>query len=149
MARTQKALAMTGAQKQQVIKAAFDRLNAYLTSKDFLAANIIAFSILEERVLTAYIHCFQAKNKTTALPSQKVNKEKFSKAVDELLGMGVIDATMAQDLKNAANVRNTQIHQLVWQLDAFTASQAKKYMALIRKLDRQHKLFLKQNSIDE
>ena len=149
MARPQKALVMTGTQKQQVIKAAFDRLNAYLTSKDFLAANIIAFSILEERVLTAYIHCFQAKNKTTALPSQKVNKEKFSKAVDELLGMGVIDATMAHDLKNAANVRNTQIHQLVWQLDAFTASQAKKYMALIRKLDRQHKLFLKQNSIDE
>jgi signal transduction histidine kinase len=101
MARSQKALLMTPTEKRQVIKSAFDRLNAYLASKDYLAANIIAFSILEERTLTAYIRCFQVKNKTTALPSPKVNKEKFSRAVDELLSMNVIDSTLSQDLKNA------------------------------------------------
>jgi len=145
MARSQKALLMTPAEKRQVIKSAFDRLNAYLASKDYLAANIIAFSILEERTLTAYIRCFQAKNKTIALPSTKVNKEKFSRAVDELLLMNVIDNTLSQEFKNAANVRNTQVHELIWRLNAFKASQAKTYMSLIRKVERQHMLFLKQN----
>jgi len=145
MARSQKALLVTPAEKRQVIKSAFDRLNAYLASKDYLAANIIAFSILEERTLTAYIRCFQVKNKTTALPSPKVNKEKFSRSVDELLSMNVIDSTLSQDLKNAANVRNTQVHELIWHMNAFKASQAKTYMSLIRKVERQHMLFLKQN----
>ena len=94
MARSQKALLMTPSEKRQVIQSAFDRLNAYLESKDYLAANIVAFSILEERTLTAYIRCFQAKNKTAALPNPKVNKEKFSRAVDELLSMNVIDSTL-------------------------------------------------------
>ena len=48
MARSQTALLMTPSEKRQVIKSAFDRLNAYLESKDYLAANIVAFSILEE-----------------------------------------------------------------------------------------------------
>jgi hypothetical protein len=41
-----------------------------------------------------------------------------------------------------ATARVAFLFSLLWQLDAFTALQAKKYMALIRKLDRQHKLFL-------
>jgi hypothetical protein len=101
---------LTPLEKHLIFKAAYDKLNEYIKNNEFLAAHVIAFSILEDRVLAARIQCDEFVN---GAPDKKIVKNKipFEKSVKKLLELNVIDTTLHDSLLACANERNVFLHQ--------------------------------------
>lgn len=57
MTRPDNHLNMTQQDKYEAFRKAYNKLNFYIANKEYLAAHVIAFSILEDRVLAARIQC--------------------------------------------------------------------------------------------
>jgi hypothetical protein len=104
--------------KYLVFKEAYSKLNAYIANNEFLAAHVIAFSILEDRVLAARLQCDELVN--GPIDSRiVVNKIPFEKSVKKLLELNVIDVTLHDSLLACAKERNEFLHQAMWRLSDF------------------------------
>lgn len=142
MARQPKHDQIPAYEKYEVFKKAYDNVITYLEEKNFLAANILAFAILEDRVLAAYFECYNKNKNTDLMTHNTINRLKFSTVVKNLQKMGVIEEKLKSDLLNAADERNRQIHEMLWRLDSFNKKTAENFRSFSYKVSSAHKKFI-------
>ena len=118
MPRPSKHLVYTQREKYDAFRKAYKALNAYVAAKEYLAAHVIAFSILEDRVLAARIQCGELNNSPV---EKKVDKNKipFERSATKLREWGVIDGDLLNAINQCGKERNEFIHQAMWRLEEF------------------------------
>jgi hypothetical protein len=131
------------AQKYLVFKAAYSKLNEYVENNEFLAAHVIAFSILEDRVLATRIQCDELVN--GALDKKIVkNKIPFEKSVKKLLELEVIDSTLHDSLLACGHDRNEFLHQAMWRLADFNKKSVLNLRANINAIEKMRRKFIRE-----
>ncbi len=126
---------LTPKQKFEKFKQAYSKLNEYIKNEEYMAAHVIAFSILEDRVLANRITCEELIN---VIIDEKIdkNKIKFQKSVDKLLAINVIDLNLHKQISDCGKERNDFIHQAMWRLDEFNQSSTLKIRKTINALEK-------------
>jgi hypothetical protein len=131
------------AEKYLIFRSAYSKLNAYIANGEFLAAHVIAFSILEDRVLAARIQCDELVNGPMN-PKIDKNKIPFEKSAKKLLELTVIDSLLYNSLFSCADERNEFIHQAMWRLADFNKKSILNLRATINAIEKKRKFFIKQ-----
>jgi hypothetical protein len=129
-----RALKTTGAQKQATFKQAFDAVNQYKDAGNFLAAYVVSFSVIEDRLRALYVVWYRS-NKNTE-PTQKQVNAPFSQLVSSLLKSKMISVIDAEQLSAEARRRNELIHSAMWNLDGFTLDKVISAIELARVIDK-------------
>ena len=126
---------LTPKQKFEKFKQAYSKLNEYIKNEEYMAAHVIAFSILEDRVLANRITCEELIN---VIIDEKIdkNKIKFQKSVDKLLAIKVIDINLHKQISDCGKERNDFIHQAMWRLDEFNYASILKIRKTIDALEK-------------
>jgi hypothetical protein len=142
MPRPSAHLTYTQKEKYEIFRSAFSKLNDYVRLKQYLAAHILAFSILEDRVLSARIQCGELSNKPI---DEKANKNKipFEGSATRLLEWGVINDDLFKSLIKCGDERNEFIHQAMWRLDDFNFTSIVQLRKTINELESSRKKFEK------
>jgi hypothetical protein len=122
-------------QKYEKFKAAYSKLNEYIASGEYIAAHVIAFSILEDRVLANRLICEELSGEFIDV---KINKNKipFDKSIGKLLQMKVVDKNLHEQLSACGKERNEFIHQAMWRLDEFNHASILKIRKTINALEK-------------
>jgi len=142
MPRPENQVALTPRQKFEKFRAAYAKLNQYIASEEYIAAHVIAFSILEDRVLANRLTCEELKNE---ILDKKINKNKipFDKSIRKLLEIKVIDENLQKQLSACGKERNEFIHQAMWRLDEFNHASILKIRKTINELEKCKRAFVK------
>lgn len=143
MSRPSNHLEMTPYAKYEIFKNAFDEISEHKNNKNFLAAHVVAFSILEDRVTASYVLCFRAINKLNPPNYQRLHKVPFKQFLDYLVGMGAIDEVLYESLCKAAHKRNELLHQAMWRLSAFNLKNVEDVRKLINDTQKATRKFVK------
>jgi hypothetical protein len=114
--------------KYTTFKKAYDKVNEFLNDENYLAAFVLSFSILEDRLTAAFCVCRDALEFSDS--TKNVSKLGFKQKVDKLASMGAIDNNFRDRLMSAAAERNFLTHQMMWNLDVFE----KRHITQIKKL---------------
>ena len=133
---------MSATDKAEIYKIAYGNVKLFLSENNNIAANVLAFALLEERVLAAFVGATMSRHKTAKPNHQEMGRKKFSEVVKGLKVLGVIDPELGQKLLNAADERNQRIHEMIWRLQSFTKSSAENYVRLSKQVSNEHKKFL-------
>lgn len=142
MPRPDDHLNMTQQEKYQTFKKAYDKLNFYIDSKEYLAAHALAFSILEDRVLAARIQCGEIAE--GPINSKiNINKIPFEKSLRKILALGVIDSELHDELSSIGDERNNFLHQAMWRLDHFSLKSVTNIRKSINNIEKCRKKFIK------
>ncbi len=131
------------AKKYLVFKTAYSKLNEYVENKEFLAAHVIAFSILEDRVLAARIQCDEIVNGATDKKIVK-NRIPYEKSVKKLLELEVIDLTLQDSLLACGHERNEFLHQAMWRLADFNKKSVLNLRANINAIEKMRRKFIRE-----
>lgn len=142
MARLEHHDRLTSVEKADVYKVAYGNVRLFLSENNNVAANVLAFALLEERVLAAFVGATMSRYKTAKPNHQEMGRKKFNEVVKGLKVLGVIDPELGQKLLNAADERNRRIHEMIWRLQSFTKSSAENYVRLSKQVSNEHKKFL-------
>ena len=132
---------LSPSKKYVIFKTAYTKLNEYIANNEFLAAHVIAFSILEDRVLATRIQCDEFVN--GAIDSKIVkNKIPFERSVKKLLELNVINSTLHDSLLASAKERNEFLHQAMWRLADFNEKSVLNLRANINAIEKMRRKFL-------
>jgi hypothetical protein len=126
--------------KYTTFKKAYDKVNEFLNDENYLAAFVLSFSILEDRLTAAFCVCRDSLNFSDL--TQNVAKLEFKKKVDRLLEMGAIDTSLRDRLLSCAADRNRLTHEMMWNLDVFEKRHITQIKKLINEVKRCQRLFL-------
>jgi hypothetical protein len=113
---------------------AFDTYQHYLDTENYLAAYVVAFSILEDRVNAMYLTCYHAVTGRAATAEDAVRLG-FGYKLKYLLANGVIGVEEKEAWSNLANDRNSKFHAAMWRLDEFQKEHAEGVLECVRKAD--------------
>ena len=142
MPRPENQVALTPKQKFEKFRAAYAKLNQYIASEEYIAAHVIAFSILEDRVLANRLTCEEFNNE---ILDKKINRNKipFDKSIRKLLEIKVIDENLQKQLSACGKERNEFIHQAMWRLDEFNHASILKIRKTINELEKCKRAYVK------
>ena len=129
--------------KYEIFRAAYDRVNRYKEAKDFLAAHVLSFAILEDRVTAAYVVAYRVINKEDPPKMNELGKLRFKQLLDLLLGMGVMKMELHESLANAAIKRNELMHEMMWRLNAFNLKNVDELRSLIGEVEKVTERYVK------
>jgi hypothetical protein len=142
MPRPNEHITYTQKEKYEKFRVAFSKLNDFVNLKQYLAAHVIAFSILEDRVLAARIQCGELTNNPLDKKANK-NKIPFEKSANRLHEWGVINDELFTSLIKCGNERNEFIHQAMWRLNDFNHTSIVHLRKIINALESSRKKFEK------
>ncbi len=134
---------LSPSEKYRIFKNAYSELNQYIANDEFLAAHVIAFSILEDRVLAARIECDELVNGRITTKIDK-NKIPFEKSVKKLFELNVIDSKLYESLLLCAKERNEFIHQAMWRLGDFNKKSIVTLKPNINALEKMRRKFIRE-----
>jgi hypothetical protein len=143
VARPKEHLLMQPFTKYEIFKAAYDRVNLYKEKKDFLAAHVLSFSILEDRVTAAYVVVYRLMNREDPPKYESLGKLRFKDLLDLLLRMGVLKIELHQRLLSAAYKRNELLHEMMWRLNAFNSKNVDEIRSLIIEVEKMTRNYVK------
>ena len=116
-------------QKYLGFKKAFNTYKHHLENENYIAAYVIAFSILEDRVSAMYvIRLRQTQKKPDVWHS-------FVKKLGILKANGDIDDSNYAEWKKAAMNRNSKIHAAMWRVDEFSKTDCEDVIKFARQAD--------------
>jgi len=130
--------------KYETFKKAYDNVNFFTESGNLIAAFVLCFSILEDRLCAAVVICSRAHKRK--INEDNVSKMPFKQRIDLLLETQAIDDDLHKRLLNAAFLRNELTHKMMWRLDVFHASHIRSFRSLInelQKIQRKHENLIK------
>jgi len=134
---------LTPKEKFFIFRNAYSKLNEYIAKNEFLAAHVIAFSILEDRVLAARLQCDELVN--GPIDSRiVVNKIPFEKSVIKLLELNVIEVTLHDSLLACAKERNEFLHQAMWRLADFNKKSVLNLRGNINAIEKMRRKFIRE-----
>ena len=107
-----------------------EAFKSYLSRKEYLAAYVVAFSFLEDRI--GAMHAVRCKNEALK-PSRRAP---FVEMVDRLQLAGDLAPELAKKFRAASKRRNQLLHGAMWNLGAVRASSAEDTEKLARDADR-------------
>jgi hypothetical protein len=120
--------------KYETFKKAYDNVNFFTESGNLIAAFVLCFSILEDRLCAAVVICCRATKRK--INEDKLSKMPFKQRVERLLEIQAIDDDLHARLLNAADLRNELTHEMMWRLDVFHTSHIKAFRSLINELQK-------------
>ena len=123
-------------------KKAFGSIKYYIDQKNFLASYVIAFSILEDRLLSAYITCYKHQHKEE-LSLRKLDNASLLQLIKKLHHLKVIDSEFCNELIEINNNRNLLIHLMMWKLEEINLETVEKVRKAITKTERLRRHFIK------
>jgi hypothetical protein len=129
--------------KYKIFKRAFDTVSFFVESGNIVGGFVLSFSILEDRMKAAMVDCFKAIGEP--IGSNEVSKIPYGKVVSRLKRVKAIDDSLGQRLMDAADLRNTLTHQMMWRLDVFKVEHIEQFLQLITDLKRAHRAFVRLN----
>ena len=122
-----------GTQKQATFKRAYDTVGIYISQGNHLAAYVVTFSIIEDRVRALFVEWHRFKK--SAEPTQKQINGPFSNIVTTLAKDNIIAPELSHELTEEAKRRNSLMHSAMWNLDAFTEEVISETLGLARDIN--------------
>lgn len=126
--------ALTQKDKYIAFKTAFETITHCRASNNFLAAYVITFSLIEDRI-RAMFFVWHFDTKGIKPPANKMNGS-FTKMVDQLCAAGDIPESDAALLRAEAKQRNELLHSAMWNLSVFTDKEVERAVSLARMSDK-------------
>jgi len=120
--------------KYVAFKTAYQTITHYLAQDNFLAAYVVAFSLIEDRVRAMFVvwHRDAKKNE----PTSKQVAASFSNNIRQLQVAGDISQEDANLLLGEAKIRNELLHAAMWNLNAFDKAAVDRVIKLTRTIDK-------------
>lgn len=121
-------------EKHISFKRAYETLSAYQNSGEYLAAYVVAFSIVEDRIRAMYAKRY-LHDTGQEIPEKEYNQglmricSKLQKASD-------MTADEVAVIEKHAAERNRNLHAAMWRLDAVDSEIVKEAVELARKLEK-------------
>lgn len=131
---TEERLNASQQEKYVTFKKAYEMIKHYESERNFIAAYVLAFSILEDRIKAMYVVSFRHKEKRE--PKQDALNEGFSKLVNKVHRTQFIKTELLDALKAEAKNRNDLLHAAMWKFDAFTPDAVSRVIQLVRIVDK-------------
>ena len=115
MARPKDDTADSQRKKYEHHKKANGTLNYYLEQGNLIGAYVIAYSLLEDRVRAMYVVVERDVNKV------ELKTEDIKRSLGGIIGFlkknGALTKELAKQLHKANDVRNTLLHDAMWEVD--------------------------------
>lgn len=129
-----RANANTQQDKYVAFKTAYQTITHYLAQDNFLAAYVVTFSLIEDRVRAMFVvwHRDAKKNE----PTSKQIAAPFSNHIRQLQVAGDIPQEDANLLLAEAKIRNELLHAAMWNLKAFDKTAIDRAIKLTRTIDK-------------
>ena len=143
MARSKTHNALEPFVKYEIVKNAFGQVIKFQAEGNLLAAHVIAFSILEDRVTAAYVSSYRRLHGMDPPQIESLQKIKFKNLVSNLHVMGVIDQSLEQKIYLAGDLRNELMHEMMWRLDCFTLEAINEIRKLITQVQTANRRFIR------
>lgn len=121
-------------EKYVAFKTAYSFINKYERDQNYIAAYVIAFSLLEDRIRAMFVICYRATQGTE--PKQDKIDEHFKKIISKLIHHQYLDEKFAKEILDEADRRNKLLHTAMWKLDAFTEKSVADLKTILRKADK-------------
>lgn len=123
--------------KYVAFKTAFQTVNHYLDpdQENFLAAYVIAFSLIEDRVRAMYVVQHRSINGGMGPTPKQINAS-FANHVRLLQAADIIPQADSKLLLEEAKARNELLHAAMWNLNAFTRPSVEQVLHLARTVDK-------------
>lgn len=122
-------------QKHASFKRAFETITSCREQKNMLAAYVVTFSVIEDRLRALYVVWYRSRNGGMD-PSSKKIRDGFKRLVATLTREKVIQVELSNLLLEEAKRRNSLLHAAMWNLDGFTDQIADEVMKLARMIDK-------------
>ena len=129
--------------KYAVFKNAFNQVNKFKEEGNFLAAHVLAFSILEDRVTAAYVSSYRLLHDKNPPQHEDLGRIHFKNKFSNLHNMGVIDQSLYGQIDIAATERNKLTHEMMWRLNCFTEEAVDSIRNLINQVNKANRRFVK------
>ncbi len=123
----------TNQEKSIAFARAYQRLKAYLNSGDYLAAYVLSFSIVEDRLRAMYV--VRQRVETGQDPSERKIHQSLVSIVRYLSTREDLTDELKDQLIIAARARNQMVHAAMWLLDEAAAEDINSLIRLGRTLD--------------
>lgn len=120
-------------EKYVTFKRAFDTIKTYREQKNYLAAYVVSFSVIEDRVRALYVKWHHATK--MASPSDKQVNGSFSGLVTTLAANDAITTELAGFLKKEAVRRNELLHAAMWNLNALSDDLVEEVIKIARDIN--------------
>lgn len=126
--------AKTPQDKYVAFKTAYQTITHYLAQDNFLAAYVVVFSLIEDRVRAMFVvwHRDTKKNE----PTSRQIAVRFSEHIHRLHMAGDIPEEEAELLLKEAKIRNELLHAAMWNLKAFDKAAVDRAVKLTRTVDK-------------
>ena len=121
-------------QKYEEFKKAYSTLKKLMADEAYIAAYVIAFSILEDRLIALYVVLLRRDEQREMTKGDRCIG--FAKIVNMLVKAGNLEHKFGDELKAKARERNALFHATMWNLNNFTNENVKQLQDLVRRLDR-------------
>jgi hypothetical protein len=119
--------------KYETFRRAYDTVKTYKVQANYLAAYVITFSIIEDRLRALYVVWYRSKK--NAEPSPKQINQPFTRLVNTLVADQTITAELNDELNNEAKQRNELLHAAMWNMDTFSNDIVEKAMKTARNIN--------------
>ena len=120
--------------KYVAFKTAYQTIAYYLAQDNFLAAYVVAFSLIEDRIRAIFVVWHRNVKKDEPTPKQVAAN--FSSHISQLQVAGDIPQEDANLLLKEAKIRNELLHAAMWNLKAFDKVAADRAIKLARAADK-------------
>jgi hypothetical protein len=129
-------------EKYIAFKTAYGMLKHYEETENYIAAYVIAFSILEDRIKAMFAVSFHYKNSYAPQPDDF--KSTFVSLVNKVSHWQFLTSDTADKLKSEADNRNKLLHAAMWRLDAFTPDTVKRVKHLVNVVEKELRVLKKE-----
>jgi hypothetical protein len=146
MARSKTHNALDPFVKYTIFRNAFGQVIKFQAEQNLLAAHVLAFSILEDRVTAAYVSSYRLLHEMDPPQIESLQKIKFKNLVSNLHVMGVIEQSLEQKIYLAGDLRNELLHEMMWRLDCFTQEAINEIRKLITQVQTANRRFVKKQN---
>lgn len=128
----------TQQEKYVVFKTAHLTINKCIVDKNYLAAYVISFSLIEDRVRAMYA-VWHRQIAGKAISPEEVGKQNFAAMVRKLWTERQLAKPDADLLLAEAKMRNKLVHEAMWNMGVFDRIAVERIKALTSKIDRERK----------
>lgn len=122
-------------EKYIAFRTAYGMLKHYEETENYIAAYVIAFSILEDRIKAMFAVSFLYKN--ACVPNTDEFNNGFVPLINKVSNWNFLMGDTADKLKSEAIVRNKLLHAAMWRLDAFTPEAVKRVKHLVNVVEKE------------
>lgn len=123
--------------KFEEFKKAYATLKILMHDEAYLAAYVIAFSILEDRLKA--LLAVNIKHTENRVIDKRDKTQGLVEIVKKLVDAAEISKKLGDEIRESAKERNALLHASMWHLDEFDNNKIERITKLVRELDKARK----------